>query len=57
MKRKNKYTKDDFFNLVKERVEQNKNMFTENEIKIIEDNIDVFSKIYLIAIIDAENME
>lgn len=54
MKKGNKYTKDEVLDLVKERVRQNKNIFTDKEINTIIDNIDTYTKIYLIAIIDTK---
>lgn len=54
MKSRNKYTKDDVLDLIKERIEQNKNMFTEKETNIINNNINTFCKIYLMAIIDTK---
>lgn len=52
MKSRNNYTKDDVLDLVKERARQNKNIFTDKEINTIIGNIDTYTKIYLIAIID-----
>lgn len=52
MKDTNKYTKDDILNFVKERVSDNNELFTEEEINIIKNNINIFGKIYLMAVID-----
>ncbi len=54
MKSKNNYTKDDILDLVKERIMQNKNLFSEKEYGIINENIYICSKIYLLAIIDTK---
>lgn len=52
MKDTNKYTKDDVLSFVKERVTDNNELFTKEEINIIKNNINIFGKIYLMAVID-----
>ena len=44
--------KDDILNFVKERIENNKNLFTQQEYDNINKNINLYIKIYLIAILD-----
>lgn len=38
--------------IVKERIESNKKMFSQEEIGLICDNIEIFSKVYIVATID-----
>lgn len=42
--------------ILKERVKENKKLFNKKEIKIINSNIDIFSKIYLMGIYDISNI-
>lgn len=44
--------KDDVLSFVKERIEDNKKLFTQQECDNISDNISTYMKIYLIAILD-----
>ncbi len=39
-------------NLIKERIEENKNLFTQQEYDNINKNIDTYMKVYLLAILD-----
>lgn len=41
--------------LVKDRIEANKHLFTEEELKVAEDNNTLIRKIYNIGLIDATN--
>ncbi len=38
--------------LIKERIEENKNLFTQQEYDNINKNIDTYMKVYLLAILD-----
>jgi len=39
-------------NIIKERIEENKNLFTQQEYDNINKNIDTYMKVYLLAILD-----
>ncbi len=56
MKSENNYTKNDILDLVKERLLQNKNCFSEEEYVTITENIHMYSKIYILAIKDCSSL-
>jgi len=41
---------------MKERIEENKNLFTEDELKFIINNINIIKKVYLIGLINGRQM-
>ncbi len=54
MKIRNNYTKKQIIEIVKERVKDNKKLFTQQEYDNINKNIDTYIKVYLLAILDNE---
>ncbi len=40
--------------IVKERIEENKKLFNEKELKIINNNVNIIKKIYILGILDME---
>lgn len=42
----------DVVEIVKERIEENEKLFTREELKIIENNFNIVTKIYLLGIVD-----
>lgn len=52
MKVKEKYTKKNILKIIKERIKDNKNLFTQQEYDNINKNIDTYIKVYFLAILD-----
>lgn len=52
MKIKEKYTKKNILSIIKERIKDNKNLFTQQEYDNINKNIDTYIKVYFLAILD-----
>lgn len=46
--------KTDLEKFLEKRVENNKKIFTENELQIIKDNMELINKVYLLGILDSE---
>lgn len=40
--------------IVKERIEENKKLFNEKELKIINNNVNIIKKVYILGILDME---
>lgn len=47
-----KYEKINMEKIVKERIKENKNLFTEEELQFINNNVNAIKKIYLLGILD-----
>ena len=42
--------------IVKERIEENKELFTDEELKIVKDNAKIIIKIYIISLLDGNKL-
>lgn len=42
--------------IIKERIEENEELFTEDELEIVEENFSVIKKVYLIGLINAKEI-
>jgi len=48
--------KKDVEEIIRERIEENKNLFTEDELKFINNKINIIKKVYLIGLINGRQM-
>lgn len=46
--------KKDVEQIVKERIKENKKLFNEKELKIINNNVNIIKKVYILGILDME---